>query len=871
MVDRLRGQDNIYQYSWNIYKFNVMKKIVLFIMLLFVFNLNAQNDFLLKSYERPIIEVNVNGKEVFMLIDTGSSLNVVDFSQLEDLEIKRRFKIGDVMCIAGGSGLISSVFGSEGLGGSYLDSDYTNTFNAYTINLINSNLTSALGRIGALETSTPNVAWGTATSQYSPLTINSVTRNLSLDGHTHSYLPLSGGTLSGDLRVNARIFINSDSHHLFYNSAIGCISSKYGFAVGDNYVWHAGNFTPSSYLPLTGGTLSGNLSVGDVGLDRALLVRNISSYDSGPLGLNPWGGNVTINGNTAWHAGNDGAGSGLDADLFGGLHNTSFLRCDSINADDPKNGHYAIGTDSTHNFIQSHAGKPLYLNELGNAVYINNVLAATINSNVASATKLANTRTIWGQSFDGTGNVDGLFRNVYGDTGEAIIHKTLTYPTSPYGLFTRAYGDGSIDLQPQRESNDSERFNLTLCRSGGNVGVGIIPSYKLDVNGTFRAIGAGYFNSSLTVTGLLSGSNESMSGYSTANRFYAGYDSGIDNSISCSNWFRSNGESGWFNDSKGAGIYSDTANIVRTYGTNKFKVYNAESDSIYTLGGLKADQNSTLRGITLTNGTKSKDFAIGSNGAVQIGGVVSANTYTLPATIGWYRVAMSPSGIERCSGQFDIDWTISSYHGSVSLNAGTMFGSGAYLSQSGYTYYGTSITKSRIVYHTSYAGNYAYLEVYNSAAQAVSLTVRGYNLLGWTLYSASTAGSIPSGYSNKELTHSSGYVTSGNIYALGEVTAYSASDIRLKKNINYITSALSTLDKLNPVTYNWNNTAKELNNTKTDTLEYGLIAQELEDILPELVHPLYSNYKAIDYIKLIPLLIKGIQELNKKIKDHGID
>ena len=80
-----------------------MKKIVLFIMLLFVFNLNAQNDFLLKSYERPIIEVDVNGKEGFMLIDTGSSLNVIDFSQLEDLGIKRRFKIGDVMCIAGGS------------------------------------------------------------------------------------------------------------------------------------------------------------------------------------------------------------------------------------------------------------------------------------------------------------------------------------------------------------------------------------------------------------------------------------------------------------------------------------------------------------------------------------------------------------------------------------------------------------------------------------------------------------------------------------------------------------------------------------------------------------------------------------------------
>ena len=51
----------------------------------------------------------------------------------------------------------------------------------------------------ALEYFTPtwaDVSFGEPTSQYSPLTINSITSNLSLDGHTHSYLPLSGGTLS---------------------------------------------------------------------------------------------------------------------------------------------------------------------------------------------------------------------------------------------------------------------------------------------------------------------------------------------------------------------------------------------------------------------------------------------------------------------------------------------------------------------------------------------------------------------------------------------------------------------------------------------------------------------------------------------------
>ena len=76
-----------------------MKKIVLFIMLLFVFNLNAQNDFLLKSYERPIIEVNVNGKDAFMLIDTGSSLNVLDIEMLVKLGVEKRFRMNQVVTL----------------------------------------------------------------------------------------------------------------------------------------------------------------------------------------------------------------------------------------------------------------------------------------------------------------------------------------------------------------------------------------------------------------------------------------------------------------------------------------------------------------------------------------------------------------------------------------------------------------------------------------------------------------------------------------------------------------------------------------------------------------------------------------------------
>ena len=246
-------------------------------------------------------------------------------------------------------------------------------------------------------------------------------------------------------------------------------------------------------------------------------------------------------------------------------------------------------------------------------------------------------------------------------------------------------------------------------------------------------------------------------------------------------------------------------------------------------------------------------------------------TYTLPAAIGWYRIASSIVNIGRATGRLDISWTVTGSHGECSLLAGTQYGWNPYITAQSYSAYDTTINKARLVYHSSYSGNYAFVEVYNSAARAVTLTITASNLRDFNLVTTSTSGSIPSGYTDKTVDLTSGFITSGNILALGEVTAYTASDMRLKTNIAPLTEGLTIIDKLNPVTYNWNDRAKELNGSKTDNLEYGLIAQELEEVLPELVHPLYSTYKSIDYIKLIPLLIKSIQELNKKIKDHGIN
>jgi hypothetical protein len=99
----------------------------------------------------------------------------------------------------------------------------------------------------------------------------------------------------------------------------------------------------------------------------------------------------------------------------------------------------------------------------------------------------------------------------------------------------------------------------------------------------------------------------------------------------------------------------------------------------------------------------------------------------------------------------------------VTINAGVMYGQDPTLNMIHYTHYGISLTKARIVYHSTYSGNYAYLEVYNSTATALVVNVQMLSSLGWSLVTPSTAGSIPTGYSNQEITFYDGIVTEGQL------------------------------------------------------------------------------------------------------------
>lgn len=74
---------------------------------------------------------------------------------------------------------------------------------------------------------------------------------------------------------------------------------------------------------------------------------------------------------------------------------------------------------------------------------------------------------------------------------------------------------------------------------------------------------------------------------------FSGYDSSLTYAISCSNWFRSNGDTGWRNDTHGGGIYMTDGTWVRVFNNKKFYVTNTANDSINTEGGITAAGNIT--------------------------------------------------------------------------------------------------------------------------------------------------------------------------------------------------------------------------------------------------------------------------------------
>ncbi len=103
----------------------------------------------------------------------------------------------------------------------------------------------------------------------------------------------------------------------------------------------------------------------------------------------------------------------------------------------------------------------------------------------------------------------------------------------------------------------------------------------------------------------------------------------------------------------------------------------------------------------------------------------------------------------------------------------------------------------------------------------------------------------------------------GAINAGGDITAFASSDRRLKKNITPIFNANEKVNKLGGYTFDWDADKQELYVGE----DVGLIAQEVEKVIPSAVRVSTTGYKQVNYTKVVPLLVEAMKEQDARIKE----
>ena len=105
-----------------------------------------------------------------------------------------------------------------------------------------------------------------------------------------------------------------------------------------------------------------------------------------------------------------------------------------------------------------------------------------------------------------------------------------------------------------------------------------------------------------------------------------------------------------------------------------------------------------------------------------------------------------------------------------------------------------------------------------------------------------------------------GNISGSTIKASGDIVAFNSSDERLKDNITYIGKPLEKIQKIGGYEFDWNEKQQIYRGH-----DVGVLAQEIEAVLPEAVRDRDSGFKGVQYDKIIPLLVESIKELNQKV------
>jgi len=481
-----------------------------------------------------------------------------------------------------------------------------------------------------------------------------------------------------------------------------------------------------------------------------------------------------------------------------------------------------------------------------------------LTGNATTATTLATSRTLWGQGFTGATDVTGSLTSVGNITGTAGVTLTATAAT----LALAATGANSITAS----TNGTVKFTID---STGNITPGTTNTQTLgDVGDVWSNVHA------TTFTGTLTGNADTATKWATA-RLLAGNSVDGSANVAFSNKFvvqgtTDTGLSGaQFLGALGTGIVKNTT----TTGVLSIAV----AGDFPTL-----NQNTTGSAATLTtartiNGTSfngSADITVTAAAGTLTGTTLNATVVNSSLTSVGTLSSLAVTGTTTQTGAFNLAGAASplQVQGSAGTSGQVLTSAGTGATPTWSTVAGTgTVTSVSVVTANGVSGTVAT----STTTPAITVTLGAITPSSVTSSGIVTGTAfVPSGSSvpsngmylsaantlnwSTATTLAMTLSSAGALTVVNDITAF--SDSRLKANIETIPDALTKVEAVRGVTF-----------TRTDSDDKqkrhtGVIAQEIEAVLPEAVHINADGIRSVAYGNMMGLLIEAVKELSSQNK-----
>ena len=722
-------------------------------------------------------------------------------------------------------------------GNNLIDINFTDTSEGATDNPYDLTFTINSGNITSVGTIGTGVWNGTAINQtYLVGQSGTNTGDQDLSG----YLPLTGGTMSDNIHFGN-----------YGEGMVGVYSAtKYQavFAMGNSYkLANDGSGTGDLYgIAWTHHNISGESKSG-LG-HQALFMSNGTTRTA--IGDGIWTtGQITADSDkTVWHSGNDGSGSGLDADTVDGL-NVHTGTNNSANQIVRTNGSGYIDTGWINTISGVASGTPtrIYCSE---DAYLRYYTPASLAPYILNQGSTKNSHT-----HDYTATQGNYVWTHSSLASTYDIGLSCSFVSSSQGW--QNYG-GVLHVGSRGSSDAGGDFQLFMGH-GTNYGGTHLQLRSADNDATPSDSWTGWKT-------ILDSGN--YGGY--ANFGSTTLTSGTINctDIYSSQWFRNVNQTGLYNSTHLNHFYSYNANywvMDSDYGM-QFRVgHNGTlKGSIYFDGngfGLLNDTGNWAVQVAPGNGDVSLHYASAEKLVTQSGGVTITGTATISTEVSsnshkitesgarWYNISASYLGFST--------WL------QGSSTPGLYFptsGSGDHWYPSAATYGSFNMNGSK----NGYSGIFqAYSGVWNGMYDSAGNGGDYYSGLWYTYFHrANTC----MGIGTSSTSSSYGLYVSGAIYSTGDIIAY--SDARIKTNVKLIDSPLDKVMAMRGVYYNRIDEGELTSRKSVGERCVGMIAQELNEVLPEAVTYAKDVDKyGIDYGKVTSVLIEAIKELKNEVNE----